>query len=91
MSKRFLLGTVVLAVVLLSSGPALAAQPRAVMQKVAWQREIAQFRTPGPGCYSAMYPALQWHATRCAVAPKLPLAPAVGYKSAAASHPVDRR
>lgn len=43
--------------------------------RAQWERAIAQVATPGSGCYDASYPALQWHATPCAVAPSWAFAP----------------
>jgi hypothetical protein len=41
----------------------------------SWGQSIKQVRVPGQGCYHASYPTLQWHVTRCEVAPNLPMAP----------------
>lgn len=50
--------------------------------KAQWQTAIAHVRELRGGCYHASYPALQWHAVKCAVGPKWPLAPALGPVSA---------
>jgi hypothetical protein len=42
---------------------------------------MAKLPTPGSGCYHASYPALQWHATECLVAPNVPLAPSLQTRS----------
>ncbi len=50
-----------------------------------WQAAIANVPLPGGGCFTASYPALEWHATQCEVAPNLPLEPALGNLSAPAT------
>jgi hypothetical protein len=55
---------------------ASAATQQGVMTKPQWQAAIAQVPKPGAGCFQASYPALQWHAVKCAVAPKWPVVPA---------------
>jgi hypothetical protein len=57
-------------------GPASAATRQNGRTKAQWQAAMAQVREPGRGCYDASYPTLRWHAVKCAVAPKVPLAPA---------------
>ena len=44
--------------------------------KADWQHAIARLGAPGRGCYRASYPMLQWHASRCVTAARIPLAPA---------------
>ena len=46
-----------------------------VMTKPQWQAAIAQVSAPGGGCYTAAYPALQWHAAKCVTARNWRLAP----------------
>jgi hypothetical protein len=68
-------------VVLLAVGLTCASAAEATANSPAeagWQHAIANLALPGAGCFNATYPALEWHATQCAVAPELPLAPAVG-------------
>ncbi len=68
-------------VVLLAVGltGASAAEATANSPTVAgWQEAIANIPQPGGGCFTASYPALEWHATQCQVAPPLPLEPAMG-------------
>ena len=69
------LALVALAAASVSAGSASAATGRTVRTKAQWQAAIAQLRAPGAGCYRASYPALHWHAVKCAVAPRLPMAP----------------
>jgi hypothetical protein len=76
-----LLGSVVIALAIVGSGSAFAAnhtssQARA-QTKAQWQEEIATLRTPGRGCYHASFPEVTWHAVRCQSAPAVPLAPRV--------------
>ena len=52
-----------------------------------WQQAMANVPPPGGGCFTASYPALQWHATQCKVAPEVPLEPALGNLSAPATPP----
>jgi hypothetical protein len=59
-------------------GSASAATQGAVRTRAQWQAAIAQVAQPGTGCYRASYPVLRWHAVKCRVAPKFPLAPALG-------------
>ncbi len=70
------LAAVVLAAVGVGAGSASAATQRTVRTKAEWQTAIAQVPERGHGCYHASYPALQWHAVKCGVAPKVPFAPA---------------
>ncbi len=69
------LGTIVIALTVVGSGSALAANPPSSLAPAQWQSEIANVPTPGHGCYHASYPALQWQATACVVAPNLAFAP----------------
>jgi hypothetical protein len=71
-----------LAAASLSAGSASAATQRNIRTKAQWQAAMAHVPQPGTGCFSASYPTLRWHAVKCAVAPRLPLAPAL-----AATHP----
>jgi hypothetical protein len=81
--RRFILmlGSVIISVAIVGSGSAFAANhpssQAGAQTKAQWQKEIANLPTPGRGCYHASYPALQWHAVRCLVAPDVPLAPRV--------------
>ncbi len=74
-----MLGSVVVALAIVGSGSAFAANHSSSQAKAQtraqWQAEIANLRTPGRGCYHTSFPSLQWHATRCLVAPDVPLAP----------------
>jgi hypothetical protein len=70
------LALVALAAASISAGPASAATRPPVRTKAQWQAAMAQVRERGTGCYRASYPALQWHAATCAVAPKFPVVPA---------------
>jgi len=74
-----IIGAVVLASAIVASGSAFGAghpsSQTASQAKAAWQDEISNLRAPGRGCYHASYPSLKWNATRCLVAPKIPLAP----------------
>jgi len=68
------LGSIVFALALMCSGSAFGASPGTLAQ-AQWQGEIANLPTPAHGCYHASYPALQWAATPCLVAPNIALAP----------------
>ncbi len=70
-----MLGTIVGALVIADGGSAFAGNPPSSLARAQWQGEIANVPTPGHGCYHASYPALQWQATACVVAPNLPFAP----------------
>ena len=80
-----MLGSVVVALAIVSSGSAFAANNSSsrpsTLTKAQWHEEIANLRTPGRGCYHASYPAVQWHATTCLVAPNVPLAPRLQTRS----------
>jgi hypothetical protein len=52
----------------------------------AWQKDIANVRQPGRGCFHASYPALAWHAVKCAAAPKVPVPMAPAPASGSARH-----
>lgn len=69
------LETIVIALTIVGSGSAFAANPPSPLAQAQWQGEIANVPTPGHGCYHASYPALQWQATACQVAPDIPFAP----------------
>jgi hypothetical protein len=69
------LGTIVIALTILGGGSAFASNPPSALAQAQWQGEIANVPTPGHGCYHASYPALQWQATPCMVAPNLAFAP----------------
>jgi hypothetical protein len=69
------LGTIVLALTIVGGGSAFADNPPSPLAQAQWQGEIANLPTPGNGCFHASYPALQWQATSCVVAPNLPFAP----------------
>jgi hypothetical protein len=70
------LGTIVIALTIVGSGSAFAGNtPTSPLAQAQWQGEIANVPTPGHGCYHASYPALQWQATACLVAPNIPFAP----------------
>src|SRR5262249_10588085 len=58
-----------------SAGLASAATQPVPGAKAHWQAGIARVQEPGTGCYRASYPVLQWRATRCVIAPKIPLVP----------------
>jgi hypothetical protein len=73
-----------LAAASVSAGSASAATQR-TRTKAEWQAALAQVRAPATGCYHASYPSLQWHAAKCAVAPRWPLAPT--RPSGTATHP----
>jgi len=51
--------------------------------KAAWQKDIARVRQPGPGCYTASYPALTWKAVKCLPAPRAKFIPALSSAPAA--------
>ena len=71
------IGSVLVVAATIGSGSAFAANHPASQTKAQWQAEIGTVRTPGGGCYHASYPSLQWHATRCLVAPDIPFAPRI--------------
>jgi hypothetical protein len=52
-----------------SPAQAAAATPERGKTSV-WQREIAQRRTPGVGCFTAVYPSLKWRHFACQTPPK---------------------
>jgi hypothetical protein len=58
-----------------SGTAAFAASRSSALTETSWQQAISHLATPGRGCYNASYPALVWHATKCADGPKYPLAP----------------
>jgi hypothetical protein len=72
----------------IGAGSASAATQGTIRTKAQWQAAIAQVPQPGTGCYRASYPVLRWHATKCAVAPKFPLAPALPAGSARHAGPM---
>jgi hypothetical protein len=71
------LGSIVFALAVIGGGSAFGASPPGPPAQAQWQGEIANLPTPAQGCYHASYPAVQWMATPCLVAPNVPLAPQV--------------
>jgi hypothetical protein len=76
------LAAIALAVAGAGAGSASAATPPTAKTKAAWQAAMSHVQQPGTGCYRASYPVLQWHATKCVTAPKLPLIPVPRSRSA---------
>lgn len=72
---------VVMALAVVGSGSAFAANHASTQTKAQWQKEIASLPTPKGGCYHASFPSVQWHATKCLVAPDVPLAPRLQARS----------
>ncbi len=66
---------VILPAAIVGGASAFAANQSRAQAAARWQQAIAKVPTPGVGCYHASYPALQWQATQCRVAPNWPLAP----------------
>jgi hypothetical protein len=81
------LAVVALAAASVSAGSAAAATQRTARTKAEWQAAMAQVKERGKGCYHASYPALRWHAVKCVVAPRFPLAPALPAGSATRAVP----
>jgi hypothetical protein len=77
------LPAVVLAVGGVGVGSVAAAVRPAAPTMAQWQAELAHVPTLSAGCYHASYPALQWVASTCVVAPEIPFAPALASSSAA--------
>lgn len=73
--------SVVTALAIAGSGSAFGANHPSSQTKAQWQTRIADLRTPGRGCYHASYPSLQWHSTKCLVAPNVPLAPRLAMRA----------
>jgi hypothetical protein len=69
------LAATVIAATSVGVGTASAATGPAVRTKGEWQAAMAHVQQPGAGCFTASYPALQWHAVRCVAAPNIPLVP----------------
>jgi hypothetical protein len=71
----------VISLAVLGGGSAFAANhpssQTSAQARAQWQGEISNLPTPGRGCYHASYPAVQWHAVACLVAPNIALAPRV--------------
>jgi hypothetical protein len=74
-----IIGSVVLASAIVASGSAFGAGHQSsqttAQAQAAWQDAISNLGAPGRGCYHASYPSLKWQATKCLVAPKIPLSP----------------
>jgi hypothetical protein len=65
---------IVFAVVGINGASASAASQPTVLD---WQAAIGQVPAVGSGCFQASFPALVWHAVKCAKAPEQPFAPAL--------------
>jgi hypothetical protein len=74
-----LLAAAGLAVSSLGVASASAGTQPTARTKAGWQAAIARVAEPSTGCYTASYPALTWHATRCVTAPRIPLVPAAAH------------
>ena len=62
-----------------SVGNAAVRAPQAVGTG-KWQQAMEQLRVPGKGCFTASYPAIEWLAAPCKVAPRHPYPPAPGHR-----------
>jgi hypothetical protein len=69
------LAATALALAGISAGTASAAAQPPPRTTAQWQRDIGHVRQPGQGCYRAAYPTVQWRASRCVTAPRIPLLP----------------
>jgi hypothetical protein len=94
MKRSWRFGTLVVAGAVVMAGTSVMASEVAfgangpnVQTATRWQETIASLPLPGKGCFTASYPALEWHATQCKVAPEVPFEPAVGNPSAPAAPP----
>ena len=70
-----------------SAASASAASQLGAKTKAQWQADIAHVQEPGSGCFRASYPTLQWHATKCVTAPRIPVMPAPRPRSARHGRP----
>jgi hypothetical protein len=78
---RAVAAVTVVVTALVGAGSAFGASRPKATTEASWERSIRQLHAPGAGCYHASYPTLQWHATRCQVAPKWPLLPGIATSS----------
>ena len=60
----------VLALVLLAGVLTPAAGAAVAPPEKGWQQAIQELAAPGPGCFTAAYPAVKWVPTACKAAPK---------------------
>jgi hypothetical protein len=91
MKRSWRFGTIVVAGAVVMTGTMVMASESAFganglngLAVTRWQAAIASQPLPGKGCFAASYPALEWHATQCKVAPEVPFEPAGGNPSALA-------
>ncbi len=61
-----------------TSAPAFGGTSVTSLTTKGWQATIAHLSLPSAGCFTASYPSLEWHATRCKVAPHVLFEPAMG-------------
>ncbi len=83
MKRSWRFGTFVMAGAMVVAGTSIVASESAFgangpngPSAATWQEAIANLPLPGEGCFTASYPALAWQATRCKVAPEVPMEPA---------------
>jgi hypothetical protein len=70
--RASLIGALVVATVMVGIGAAAGASRNNDLTKGAWQQSIAHLRTPDQGCFTASYPDVQWHVTKCTTGPRDP-------------------
>lgn len=83
MKRSWRFGTFVMAGAMVAAGTSVVASESAFGANglngptaARWQEAIANLPLPGEGCFTASYPALEWQATQCKVAPEVPMEPA---------------
>jgi hypothetical protein len=66
----------VVAIISFSQSAVLAASARPTpLTMPEWNTAVADLSHPGAGCFRASYPVVEWRATRCEAAPKIPVEP----------------
>ena len=83
------LGAVLATIVVIGAAlPATASvQPRQARVNAAiWRQDIRRLEVPGRGCFTASYPTLAWHATRCHAVAKIPFSPSARTLRNATAH-----
>lgn len=62
-------------------GAAQSASASPALGKAAWRAAVKQLPVPGPGCFTASFPAIRWHAVHCHAAPDVRYGPRQGNRA----------
>ena len=78
-------GVLVAALLMMSEPSAFGATAASAAATTDWQEAITNLPVPSAGCFTANYPAIEWHSKRCKIAPNRRFNPALRKPSAPAA------